>query len=221
MADEDGASREQKEGEAPPAWWKQAWNAIERKLDVQTRHMTDKMERMFSIQSQCRDTLEVALEKEANITRHRIQELENKVGAESKERAMGMQRVAVCIKNIEETLKYSEVRIAAPKRTSRRPRSRPRMDREHRDGYHDTSFWDARDRAHLGQSSRRRRGRAGLAPMDAGADTVSLSHAPHAEQVWRDCGARHQRWPGAQHRLEDSGVVGEERRRTAAIAERR
>lgn len=73
-------------GQEPPACCNKARNAIECKMDRQTRHMTDELDRMCTMQPQRMDSLENRLEMEARRAAAALKDLDTKVTAESSAR---------------------------------------------------------------------------------------------------------------------------------------
>lgn len=88
--------------EEPPAWWNKAWKPTGYKMDHQRRHMTDKVDRMFTVRSQRTDSLEHRLEIEAWTETTTMQALVAKVMAESLAMIANTARSAENINAIEE-----------------------------------------------------------------------------------------------------------------------
>lgn len=137
-----------------------------------------------------------------------MQEPENTVSAESKERAMAMERDAECIKNIEERLKIIEAKHGGTHENVDKDK-KPQEEGLRAHGWVPPDAILGGWRPSTPRSVVEKVAWEWLQRMPE----ERMPHALRAEEVWRNCEVAHRGWPGAHRRVEDREDLGEERRR--------
>lgn len=103
----DGDMRQNKmenKAAAPAPWWENAWSHIERKMDSNADEVTNRMNRLFTLQSQRMDNIEQRLEAEPKRTADMLKAVDINIHYQQQDKANETTKLDVNLTGIEEII---------------------------------------------------------------------------------------------------------------------